>query len=101
MNNINTSSARQVLLIFWLFMAFTLTICYKEVLLANLVNVGYEDSNDNFDDVLRSGKPICVAENTNIPHLLFNDPRDNVKHLLNNLVYFNFTGVVPAWIRNG
>ena len=101
MNNINTSSARQLLLIFWLFMAFTLTICYKEVLLANLVNVGYEDSNDNFDDLLRSGKPICIAENTNIPLLFFNDPRDNVKQLLNNIVYFNFTGVIPTRIRNG
>ena len=82
-------------------MAFTLTICYKEVLLANLVNVGYEDSNDNFDDLLRSGKPICMAENTNIPLLFFNDPRDNVKQLLNNIVYFNYTGVIPKRIRNG
>ena len=100
-HNINTAKAGHVLLIFWLFMAFTLTISYKEVLLANLVNVGYEDTMDNFDDVLRSGKPLCVGMTFN--DLLFNDPRNNVKELVDNdkLVYFNFTGVVPAWIRNG
>ena len=101
-HNINTAKAGHVLLIFWLFMAFTITISYKKDLLANLVNVGYEDTIDNFDDVLRSGKPFCVAENTGHPHMLFNDPRNNVKELVDNdkLVYFNFTGVVPSWIRN-
>ena len=101
MNNIHTSKARTVLLIFWLFMAFILTLSYKEVLVANLVNVGYEDSIDNFGDVLHSGQPICVPENTLIPHLLFNDPRDNVKQLLDKLLYYNFTGAVPEWIRKG
>ena len=100
-HNINASKAKLVLLIFWLYMAFTLTLSYKEVLIANLVNVEYEDSIDNFDDMVRSGKPIIVAGNTFIPHLLLNDPRDNGKKLLDKLVYYNFTGVTPEWVRKG
>ena len=77
----------------WLFSAYIITISYKEVLISNLVNVGYEETIDNFDDVLQSGKPVCVPENTLIPNLLFNDPRESVSQLLDNLVYYNFTGV--------
>ena len=101
MHNRACSKARQVLLIVWLFSAFTLTISYKEVLVANLVSVGYEDIIDNFDDVLDSGKPVGVIENSLITNLLFNDPRKSVKQLLRNLVYYNFTGVVPTWVKEG
>ena len=101
MNTRECSKARQLLLIIWLFGAFTLTISYKEVLIANLVNVGYEDPIDNFDDLLLSGKPVCVPENTLIPNLLYNDPRKSVWKLLDNLVYYNFTGVMPTWLREG
>ena len=76
----------------WLFSAYIITISYKEVLISNLVNVGYEETIDNFDDVLQSGKPVFVPENTLIPNLLFNDPRQSVSQLLDNLVYYNFTG---------
>ena len=93
------SKARQVLLIMWLFSAYIITISYKEVLIANLVNVGYEETIDNFDDVLKSGKPLCVPENTLIPNLLFNDPRESVRPLLDNLVYYNYTGVVQKGLR--
>ena len=101
--NMNTSKARLVLLSFWLFMAFTLTISYKEVLIANLVNVGYEDTIDNFDDVFRSGKGFSMPGNTEIAILLRNDPRVKVKQLFDNerIVYYNYTGLVPAWISDG
>ena len=101
MNNRDCSKARQVLLIVWLFSAFTLTISYKEVLIANLVSVGYEDIIDNFDDVHAFDKPVGVIENSLMPKLLFNDPRKSVKQLLKNLVYYNFTGVVPTWVKEG
>ena len=101
MNNVHTSKARTVLLIFWLFMAFTITISYKEVLVANLVNVEYEDSIDNYGDLVHSGKPICIIENSLMPLLLFKDPRDDVKPLLDKLLYYNFTGLFPEWIRKG
>ena len=100
-NNRLCSKARQVLLIIWLFSAYTLTIHYKEVLIANLVNVGYEDTIDNFDDVLRSGMPLVVPENTAIPKLLNNDPRKSVQQLLDNLLYFNYTGLMPTWVKEG
>ena len=101
MNNTHTSKARAVLLIFWLFMAYTLTLSYKEVLVANLINVGYEDTIDNFGDVIHSGKSICLPENTLVPHLLFNDPRANVKQLLDKVLYYNYTGVHQEWVRKG
>ena len=100
-NNRLCSKARQVLLIIWLFSAYTLTIHYKEVLIANLVNVGYEDTIDNFDDVLRSGMPLVVPENTAIPKLLNNDPRKSVQQLLDNLLYYNYTGLLPTWVKEG
>ena len=101
MNNTLCSKARQVLLIIWLFSAYTLTISYKEVLIANLVNVRYEDTIDNFDDVLRSGMPLVVPENTEVPKLLYNDPRKSVQLLLDNLLFHNFTGILDTWVKEG
>ena len=87
--------------LYLLFSAYTLTIHYKEVLISNLVNVGYEDIIDNFDDVLRSGMPLAVPENTAIPKLLNNDPRKSVQQLLDNLLYYNYTGLLPTWVKEG
>lgn len=101
MNNKMCAKARQLLLIVWLLSAFTLTISYKEVLIANLVNVEYEQSVDNFDDLVESGMEMCVPENTLIPHLLFNDPRESTKAMLDKIVSINFTLSLPTWIQNG
>ena len=104
MNNRNCSKARQLLLIIWLFVGFTLTLSYKEVLIANLVKVGYEDTIENFDHLLESGKPLIVPQNTYVPFLLFNDPRAAIKNwlLLENIVYINHTGdpKEEEWIFN-
>ena len=100
-NNRNCAKARQLLLITWLFVAFNITLSYKEVLIANLINVEYEDTIDNLDDLVRSGMPICLPENGLLPQLVLNDPRDSAKQLLDKIVYYKLTIPFPAWIKNG
>ena len=102
-NNRNCAKARQLLLITWLFVAFNITLSYKEVLIANLINVEYEDTIDNLDDLVRSGMPICLPENGLLTQLVLNDPRDSAKQLLDKIVYYKFTIPFgfPAWIKNG
>ena len=101
MNDTKCAKARQLLLVTWLFVAFTLTISYKEVLIANLVNVGYEQTIDNFDDLVKSGMPMVVPANTLIPHLLLSDPRESTKAILDKIVNFNYNFTFPSWIRKG
>ena len=101
MNNRNCARARQLLLIIWIFVAFNLTLSFKEVLVANLVNTGYEDPINNFGDVVKSGRKLVVAKSTSIPSLLFNDQREIVKSFVSNpknVIYFNFTGKTPPWV---
>ena len=101
MNNRNCARARQLLLIIWIFVAFNLTLSFKEVLVANLVNMGYEDPIDNFGDVVKSGRKLVVAKSTSIPSLIFNDQREIVKSFVSNpknIIYFNFTGKSPLWV---
>ena len=100
MNSRKVAKARQLLLIVWLFVAYTLTLSYKEVLVANLVNVEYANTIDNFDDVFDSGKPIGLPENTLLPYLMFNDPRESAKALLDKIVYFNFSIPHDPWIKD-
>ena len=101
MNNRKCAKASQLLLIIWLACAFTLTLSYKEVLIANLVNVDYENTIDNFDDVIDSEKQLFVPENTLVPFLLLNDPRKSAKALLDKIVYYNFTIPFPPSVKEG
>ena len=41
MNSKKCAKARQLLMIIWLFVAFTITVSYKEVLVAKLIDIGY------------------------------------------------------------
>ena len=90
-------------MITWLFVAFNLTISYKEVLVANLVKVGYEKRIEDFQDLTLSGKKLFVPENTFIPSMLFNDQRESVKQFLKSdekIVYYNYTGVTHVRVKN-
>ena len=101
-NNRGCAKARQLLLIIWLFVGFNLTLCYKEVLVANLINVEYEDPIDDFSDLVLSGRKIIVPQNSYVPSLLVSDQRMSVKELLGkpeNMVYFNYTGTMPLRYR--
>ena len=87
MNNRQCAKARQLLLIIWLFVAFNLTLCYKEVLIANLVDVGYEDTIDDLDDVVNSGLPLLACDNCMLKKLILKDPRIQDKNLMDKLVF--------------
>ena len=103
MNSRKCAKARQLLMILWLFVAFTITVSYKEVLVAKLVNVGYADKIDTLQDLVRSGRKIASCGNCAYTSLIYNDPRESVQQFvkddkiaLYNLTTTNLT--VPSWI---
>ena len=101
MHNGKFSKARQLLLIIWLFAAFSLTLSYKEVLIANLVDVGYEDTIDDMDDLVRSDIPLALPVNTLLPKLVSYDPRESARKLSENIVHYKFTIPLPKWVQDG
>ena len=94
------AKARQLLLLKWLLTAFFVTLSYKQVLLANLVETGYEKPIETLDMLVNSGKPYVAPQNTNFPRLLAKDPRLSIKKL--QVLWFNYTATgVPKWARDG
>ena len=65
----------------WLILGFCLTASYKSVLLSNMVNIGYEKGIDSVEDVLQSGKPFLVPQNSPVPSMIYKSPRKNVRKL--------------------
>ena len=100
-HNGKCSKARQLLLIIWLFAAFSLTLSYKEVLIANLVNLGYEDTIDDLDDLVRSGIPLALPINSYWRNWLKYDQRKSAIKLFNNNVPYKYTVPLPKWIQDG
>ena len=103
-NNFACSKARQVLLVKWLVLGFCLTACYKSVLLSHIVVVGYEKAIDTVDDMLRSGKPFAVAQNTDVPSKIRESPRASVRKLAEQFLFYNFnftTQRAPQWVYDG
>ena len=100
-HNGKCSKARQLLLIIWLFAAFSLTLSYKEVLIANLVNVGYEETIDDLDDLVRSNIPLALPIDTLLPKLVSYDPRESARRLFYNIVPYNFSVPLPKWLQDG
>ena len=101
MHNRKFSKAQRLLLIIWLFAAFSLTLSYKEVLIANLVDVGYEDTIDDMDDLVRSDIPLALPVNTLLPKLVSYDPRESARKLSENIVHYKFTIPLPKWVQDG
>lgn len=103
-NNRACAKSRQLLLLTWLVVGFFISMCYKSVLLANIVNVEYEDTIDTIDDILRSDLPYYVTGNSGGPVLLNGDPRDSVKQLVKKQVrYYDLTSShsVPKHVKYG
>ena len=101
MHNGKHSRAQQLLLIIWLFAAFSLTLSYKEVLISNLVNVGYEDTIDDLDDLVRSGISLALPTNSYWRNWLKYDSRESARILFNNNVPYKFTVPLPKWVQDG
>ena len=94
--------ARQVLLLKWLLVTFFITMSYKQVLLANLVDIGYEETIETLDELVNSGKPLVGQQNVGVPIIMAMDPRTSVKKLLaERMLWYNFTGQTPKWIQEG
>ena len=75
------SHARSLIVIKWIVVAFLLTTSYKSILLALMTNVYYEQTVDNIDEMVASGRTLWVASDTAIPFLLASDPRDKVQQM--------------------
>ena len=69
-------------------MAFFLTISYKSVLLAMLMNIYYEDTIDSVDDMLTSDRSLVVASDAITKVLLLSDPRKKVKMLQDKTIFY-------------
>ena len=103
-NNAACAKARQVILLKWLVLGFCLTACYKSVLLSHIVVVGYEKAIDTVDDMLLSGKPFAVAQNTDVPSKIRESPRASVRKLADQFVLFNLSSgpePIPQWVNDG
>ena len=102
-NNRSCAKSRQLVLLTWLIVGFFISMCYKSVLLANMVNNEYEETIDTVEDILRFGMPYYVAGNTGGPVLLNGDPRASVKQLVKNQVrYYNLTNQeTPEYVKYG
>ena len=96
------TKAMQLLLFKWLLTALFVTLSYKQVLLANLVETGYEKPIETLDELVNSGKPFIVPQNTNFPRMLAMDPRPSIKKLDKQILWYNFTAnEVAKWARDG
>ena len=82
------SKARTWIVSKWIIVAFFLTISYKSVLLAMLMNIYYEDTIDSVDDMLASDRSLVVASDAITKVLLLSDPRKKVKMLQDKTIFY-------------
>ena len=93
--------ARKVLVVEWILMGFLLSICYKSVLLANMMSVKYDEGINTIDDMINSKKPLMVIRS--METLFVTDPCPKVIELSKQIQYFDFGKFkkVPQWVVNG
>ena len=82
------SKARTWIVSKWIIVAFFLTISYKSVLLAMLMNIYYENTIDSVDDMLASDRSLVVASDAVTKILLLSDPREKVKILRDKTIFY-------------
>ena len=84
----------------WMVIGFFLAISYKSVLRAMMIRIDYDKTIDTIEDMVQSGLPIMIPENTQLPELLKTDPRNGIKTLKMQVQFYNFTGRVD-WVDEG
>ena len=84
------SYARTLIVFKWMFVGFFLTISYKSVLRAMLMNVYYENTIDTIDDMLQSDRMFGIANDTFQKHLVLSDPRVKVQQLAKRVFFYKF-----------
>ena len=76
---------------------FFITMSYKSVLRAMMMNVYYDNT---VDDMLASERTFMLASDTILPHLLASDPRTKVKALAERVQYYKHGTGVEEEYRN-
>ena len=76
----------------WMVIGFFLAISYKSVLRAMMIRIDYDKTIDTIEDMVQSGLPIMLPENTKMPVFLKTDPREGIKTLKKQVQFYNFTG---------
>ena len=97
---ISSSNARSLIVFKWIIVGFLLTMSYKSVLRAMLMNVYYEETIDTIDDMLKSERSLMTPIDSSIPALLESDPRGKVKKLAGRVTYFEFGTGRPNDFKN-
>ena len=86
----STSYARSLIVFKWMIVGFMLTISYKSVLRAMLMNIYYEETIDTIDDMLASERTFMVASDSILPVLLASEPRMKVKELAERVQFYKY-----------
>ena len=92
--NRDCAKSRQMLLIMWLVAGYVITMCYRSVLLSNMVNIGHEKPIDTIEDLLHSGLTLYCPGNQAGRYLMNTDPRESVRKLVKRqLKFYEITGI--------
>ena len=86
----STSYARSLIVFKWMIVGFMLTISYKSVLRAMMMNIYYEKTIDTIDDVLASERTFMVLSDSILPFLLATDPRMKVQELAERVIFYKY-----------
>ena len=86
--NRDCPKSRQLLLIMWLVAGYVITMCYRSVLLSNMVNIGHEKPIDTIEDLLHSGLTFYCPDNYSGRYLMNTDPRASVRKLVERQLQF-------------
>ena len=73
------AKSRQLVVLTWLVVGFFISMSYKSVLLANMVNNEYEKTIDNLEDMIMSKLPAVVPLDNALKPKLETDPREKVQ----------------------
>ena len=75
-------------------------MAFKSTLLSCLIQIQYEDTIDTLKDLVNSGLPILLPDNTALRQMVVSDPRQITKKISNNSIDFQFNGTVPYKVLN-
>ena len=80
---------RKILILKWLFLGNVITMAYKSTLLSSLVTIRYESTIDTVNDLVQSGLPALIPNNTAVQYMFASDPRKEMKNVYNRSIIFN------------
>ena len=75
-------------------------MAFKSTLLSCLIQIQYEDTIDTLNDLVNSGLPILLPDNTALRQKVVSDPRQITKKISNNSIDYQFNGTVPNQVLN-